>query len=196
MSRQLHHRQSRQKGFTLSELVISLAVLGLIAAMTIPSILFSLGKNAERARIMETYNIVTNAAFQVTSGALTSDTVINMLRSTLNAQRVCLTASSTNGCQSTTVGFPSEPGFLFQSGAVINGLDNNTTSLNLVTIMSDGTKTDSNELQLAINFSDRALINTFASSTSHPQVNPGQVVPVRAQDVTMLRNLSEGKDLN
>jgi prepilin-type N-terminal cleavage/methylation domain-containing protein len=45
-------------GFTLSELLVSLAVLGLIAGLTVPSIVFSVEKSRKKALLKETVQLL------------------------------------------------------------------------------------------------------------------------------------------
>jgi prepilin-type N-terminal cleavage/methylation domain-containing protein len=52
---------NKQKGFTLSELLVSLAVLGLIAAFAVPKVLTSVGNSTLLANAKEAISIITGA---------------------------------------------------------------------------------------------------------------------------------------
>ncbi|MFM7390320.1 MAG: Tfp pilus assembly protein FimT/FimU [Vampirovibrionales bacterium] len=89
------------QGFTLSELLISLAVLGLIAALTLPSIFNSVAQNQMKAVERE---LLTSVAQVVTEG-LQSGTIATTgagfreaLIQKLNPSRVCNTDFVTQGC--------------------------------------------------------------------------------------------------
>ena len=105
------------KGFTLSELLVSLGVLGLIAGLTVPSIVVSVDKSKNRSILKEAFQIVstiTNAGVlngdfdNITSWDFVTDngagSISNYISSKLNYSKQCLTSDVTsNGC---TTGFP------------------------------------------------------------------------------------------
>ena len=93
----------RDSAFTLSELLIALAILGLIATFTIPKVLQSVG-NGSRTAIFEesvaalselTYEGVLNGEFG-SPGALTP--VASFYVNRLNGSIVCASNASTEGC--------------------------------------------------------------------------------------------------
>ena len=53
-----HKPQAFRLGFTLSELLVSLAVLGLIAGLTVPSIVASVEKSKKRTQFKETFQVI------------------------------------------------------------------------------------------------------------------------------------------
>ena len=99
-------------GFTLSELLVSLAVLGLIAGLTVPSIVASVDKSKNKAILKEDFQILSSIIQAgVLSGdfdSLTSWDIVNQngptsltgyFNSKLNSTRQCLTGDFTSqGC--------------------------------------------------------------------------------------------------
>ncbi|MFM7390680.1 MAG: type II secretion system protein, partial [Vampirovibrionales bacterium] len=52
-----------RRGFTLSELLISLAVLGLISALTLPSIFNSVSQSQHKAKMKETIQVLQDVMY-------------------------------------------------------------------------------------------------------------------------------------
>ena len=65
-----HKPQAFKLGFTLSELLVSLAVLGLIAGLTVPSIVASVEKSKTKALQKETIQIISSV---IQDGVLNGD---------------------------------------------------------------------------------------------------------------------------
>jgi prepilin-type N-terminal cleavage/methylation domain-containing protein len=62
--------QHKRQAFTLSELLVSLAVLGLIAGITLPAVFNSVAKSKKHAVIKEAYNSIQNEVYRfVNEGA-------------------------------------------------------------------------------------------------------------------------------
>jgi prepilin-type N-terminal cleavage/methylation domain-containing protein len=105
------------KGFTLSELLVSLGVLGLIAGLTIPNVVASVEKSKNRSVLKEAYQLIssiTNAGFlngdfqNITSWDFVTDngsgSIANYFTEKLNYSKQCLTADvASSGC---TTGYP------------------------------------------------------------------------------------------
>jgi prepilin-type N-terminal cleavage/methylation domain-containing protein len=120
-----HKPQAFRLGFTLSELLVSLAVLGLIAGLTVPSVINSIETVKKRALAKEALQIITDIT---SAGVLNGDfstitswdtvnqngptSITGYLTSKLNA-RQCVTSDITSpGCTLGWTGFPA------------NGVDN------------------------------------------------------------------------
>jgi prepilin-type N-terminal cleavage/methylation domain-containing protein len=79
------------QGFTLSELLVSLAVLGLIAAFAIPKVLTAVGESSSRAIGREAFGMISEAYQAVrasNNGNTPRSTNAQTLRDTLNYARV------------------------------------------------------------------------------------------------------------
>ena len=104
--------KQKLKGFTLSELLVSLAVLGLIAGLTVPSIITSVQQAKKKAVFKEDFQALTSI---ISAGVLNGDfenittwdvvnqngagSITNYFTQKLNAVRQCLTTDYTSiGC--------------------------------------------------------------------------------------------------
>jgi len=123
----------KTNGFTLSELLISLAILGVIAAFTIPKILSSQNDAQRKAVFKETYATITTIIYNgLQQGELprTSPNMYDFVSQKINAVKLCDTHSFNQGCwpQSSDCTWAAaelaEPGMVLPSGAVIAGLRN------------------------------------------------------------------------
>jgi prepilin-type N-terminal cleavage/methylation domain-containing protein len=86
---------AKNNGFTLSELLISVGVLGLIASFAIPSVVNAMGQSANRALLKESINTIAKVAQAgVLTGELTPDDAGEQyMIKTLNANKVCPTGA-------------------------------------------------------------------------------------------------------
>ena len=120
-----------QTAFTLAELLISLAILGVIATFTIPKILGASQISQKNAIFKES---IATIAGVVDMGLKSGELIPNTNGDTyflthLNALKICDTNSSMQGCWNTTIqGTPpnesNEPGVILHNGAVIVGFAN------------------------------------------------------------------------
>jgi prepilin-type N-terminal cleavage/methylation domain-containing protein len=110
---------SKERGFSLAEVVISLAVLGLIASLTLPSLFMSMDRIKKRAVFKETYQAFATAFNEMKLSGEPTATVINKL----NPAKICPNNSLTQGC--TTFDHPEarEPGVKLATGARIFGIN-------------------------------------------------------------------------
>ena len=83
----------KAKGFTLSELLVSLAVLGLIAGLTVPTIVNAVESGKRKALFRETAQLVAQVVQEgVLTGELTPDDAgETWMVNHLNAVKTCLT---------------------------------------------------------------------------------------------------------
>ncbi|MCX5921224.1 MAG: prepilin-type N-terminal cleavage/methylation domain-containing protein, partial [Candidatus Melainabacteria bacterium] len=110
----------RKLGFTLSELLVSLGVLGLIAGLTVPSIVNSVDRSKNRSILKESVQIISaitqagvlNGDFaSITDWNLTTSTnpkgIVGYITSKLNYSKQCLTTDITSeGCKRGWAGQP------------------------------------------------------------------------------------------
>jgi prepilin-type N-terminal cleavage/methylation domain-containing protein len=82
---------SVKKGFTLSELLISLSVLGLISALTLPSVFNAVKKQKDKAIVREGFNTMVNVSTDsYNEGAVTSATTyIDYVKKNMNVTYYC-----------------------------------------------------------------------------------------------------------
>jgi prepilin-type N-terminal cleavage/methylation domain-containing protein len=103
--------QAFKLGFTLSELLVSLTVLGLIAGLTVPSIITSVEKSKRQALLKEGFQIISsivqagylNGDFaSITSWDVVNDkgtgSIVDYFNQKLNAAYRCNTNDTTRGC--------------------------------------------------------------------------------------------------
>ena len=103
---------SHKLGFTLSELLVSFAVLGLIAGLTVPSIVTSVDRSKNKALFKETFQLISEITYNgVINGDfanLSNDSdwwydgpsnAVNYISSKLNYSKQCFTGDTTSdGC--------------------------------------------------------------------------------------------------
>ena len=120
----------RSTGFTLAELLISMAVCGLISTFAIQKVLVALEDSNRRAVFKET--IATLQGLQdegMNTGAMTGANFGTYFLSKLNAVKVCSANSTSEGCWTPGVqGTPpfetTQPGLILANGAQVVGFDN------------------------------------------------------------------------
>ena len=137
-------------GFTLSELLVSLAVLGLIAGLTVPSVV----ANVQNSRRMTSGKSITQALASFLNGAYLNgeltdklgatgwrtvnsknDPLVQFIATGMNATKVCDANEATFGCitkPDSNHPLSSFPKLIFQDGSVltivaINNLTNTVT---------------------------------------------------------------------
>jgi prepilin-type N-terminal cleavage/methylation domain-containing protein len=122
----------KYKGFTLSELLVSLGVLGLIAGLTIPSIVNSVESSKKRAIFKEDIQILSQVfTDMVQSGYGQNISIVANLTPKLNATKVCDTDIVAQGCMKTAptgLSYGDSVGFLMPNKSVILFPKNYTTT--------------------------------------------------------------------
>lgn len=115
-------------GFTLAELLIALAILGVIATFTIPKILQSQQNSQIKSVAKESYASISQIMVQGwQSGELKRDNFQDYFFNRINALKFCPNDASAEGCWDTSsqgaVAEALEPGFILPSGAVLTGFN-------------------------------------------------------------------------
>ena len=118
------------KAFTLSELLIALALLGLVAAFTIPKVLQSADSQFRDTSFKETIGILAQAFqnFQNSSNPPTSSSdTITFFSEFLNIKEICESSTKPNACMDAS--YPSDTGraVLLHNGMLISDIDGTTT---------------------------------------------------------------------
>ena len=122
-------RLHRAKGFTLAELLVSLAILGMIATFTVPKILYAQQSAKNAAVFKETVATINAVLYQgYAYDGMTQANVGTYIRSHVNAIKICNSNAGTQGCWDTTIqgtntGQEGEPGLVLPNGATLAGLD-------------------------------------------------------------------------
>jgi prepilin-type N-terminal cleavage/methylation domain-containing protein len=115
-----HKPQAFKLGFTLSELLVSLAVLGLIAGLTVPSIVVAVDRSKTRSMLKESVQIISaitqagmlngdfaNVADWNLGTSTNPNGIVGYISSKLNYTKQCLTTDITSdGCKRGWAGFP------------------------------------------------------------------------------------------
>ena len=63
------NKEKRRTAFTLAEVLITLTIIGVIAALTIPNLMQKWHDHADVQKVKEAYSILNNAIKQVASSA-------------------------------------------------------------------------------------------------------------------------------
>jgi prepilin-type N-terminal cleavage/methylation domain-containing protein len=123
---------SKERGFSLAEVVISLSVLGLVAALTLPSLFISMDRIKKRAVFKETYQALATAVHTATMEGETVFEVINKF----NVSKICRTNALREGCTQYSAGGveATEPGVVMATGATIFGLTSAVSTSNGIMI--------------------------------------------------------------
>jgi len=119
---------NKPSGFTLAELLIALAVLGIIAAFTIPKVLTSQQSNKDSAILKETVSALEDIILNgIKRGEINtaSPDMSTYVKSRINAIRVCANATA-DGCwiHASDCPFPAEfteSGYILANGATLAG---------------------------------------------------------------------------
>jgi len=155
-------KTSSQKGFTLAELLIALALLGVIAAFTIPKVLQATGTQENAAKLKETVSSLESAWYNMklqntfTTGSTLAASIDSGFNSTIVDPAASAFVAANNGPMSTvtsihpcggTTGVTSEAatyasGYLqFPNGVVVMGLGSGPNLVTYSSIPANGGNT-------------------------------------------------------
>ncbi len=111
---------SVKKAFTLTELLVSLTVLGLIATLTLPHLFASFDRAKKRAVFKEAYQALAEAVHAAMLEGEPNSTILNKF----NGAKTCLTNSLREGCTTFVHPESQEVGMKLATGVSIFGLNN------------------------------------------------------------------------
>lgn len=118
----------KKAGFTLAELLISLAILGVIATFTIPKVLNAQQDSKRKAVLRETLASLEAVMHDgLLTGQFSQQHNGDYILSHLNAVKVCDTDAEAQGCWTQSSPHSSEnnePGLIMHNGVDVAGLNN------------------------------------------------------------------------
>ena len=140
-------KASVKKAFTLTELLVSMAVLGLIATLTLPHMFMSADRAKKRAAFKEAYQALAQATH---AAAMDGIVITRDIIPYFNAQKVCMGNSLSEGCSQVDVSKPGQfkfqaeqAGVVLPSGVSIvgfNSVETNTVQDTVVIGLEDFTQ--------------------------------------------------------
>ena len=107
-----------KKAFTLTELLVSMAILGLIATLTLPHMFMSVDRAKKRAAFKEAYQALQEAVHTTFLEGKTNYDVIK----TLNPKQICPNSSLEDGCTTLDHHETQQPGVILSTGVGLYGL--------------------------------------------------------------------------
>jgi prepilin-type N-terminal cleavage/methylation domain-containing protein len=108
------------KAFTLSELLISLAILGLIAAFVVPMVMHSIGEAAIQSNLREAIIALDQVANEASMQGKYAEKKFQWFQQNLNTTQVCVNDTSCMGGEDT--GSPQNNSLVLPSGAVVTNI--------------------------------------------------------------------------
>jgi len=118
-------KASVKKAFTLTELLVSMAVLGLIATLTLPHMFMSVDRAKKRTVFKEAFQALQQATQQAALEGGTRKDVIKLL----NVKQICPNDAFTEGCTTLDHHETREPGIILSTGVGIYGLNPDTVEV-------------------------------------------------------------------
>ena len=144
----VRRRLGGSRGFSLAELMVTLAVVGVVSTLTVPAVMSNVQEAQRRTVFKETITMLGQLAYQgVASGEFTEANAIAYMMGKLNAAKVCPTNGLTEGCTTATYtewNQHARPSVLLANGAYVafNTGTSNWSAYNdlAVFIDADGSK--------------------------------------------------------
>lgn len=90
-------KRNKKRAFTLAEVLLTLAIVGIVAALTIPSLINSMNESQYRSGLKKSYSVLSNAArsimmdnnFNGLCANTDDDCLANYFKAKLNVQKFC-----------------------------------------------------------------------------------------------------------
>ena len=93
---------SSQKAFSLAELVAALAIVGVVAALTVPSVLTGVKREQNKTKLKNAMTLIENVAYQGLSNGEVDGydpmSVVTYIMDHVDARKKCYIASVSEGC--------------------------------------------------------------------------------------------------
>lgn len=187
MQYSLNHHQSATVAFTLSELLISLSVLGLIAALTLPAVFNSVNERKRVAVFKETFNAIEIAAVNESANEAKPMTGIDFLKKNMNVV----------SCSNTMVIINASPdvdeanGCILQNGADIHKLPNVLVTDTRMVVDWNGSQPPNvdgqDRINVWVNWKGTTITGpfwggTFSGIITPTSLRPGELVPFTYQE--------------
>ena len=114
----------RRNGFTLAELLIALAVLGVIATFNIVKIFNSINLVQKKSVLKETVSTLNTLTYTALNNGVAPNVMNAYILQQLNAVKTCMSNASTQGCWSgpAYLGWQTQPGVRLHNGSTIIGM--------------------------------------------------------------------------
>jgi prepilin-type N-terminal cleavage/methylation domain-containing protein len=156
------------KAFTLSELLISLAILGLIAAFVVPMVMHSIGEAAIQSNLREAIIALDQVANEAYMQGKYAEKRFQWFQQNLNTTQVCVNDTSCMGGED--VGSSQNYSLVLPSGAVVTNIHPLSTFSHGDVYIVDGNDPKGSN----IDGQDRILLNspTFNAQSSRQAPGP------------------------
>ena len=190
----LTQKTSVKKAFTLTELLVSMAVLGLIATLTLPHMFMSADRAKKRAAFKEAYQALAQATHAaMMEGVADSRGIIPYF----NAQKVCLNNSLTEGCIKGAPIYPlvylsqaRQQGVLLHSGVSIVGFNHGNSGVprirsddTVVIALEDFPKKEYFRVETYVGDLNKSKTLSYLSGDLSSGKTSGTVVQLRPGDI-------------